>query len=263
MAAAALSLDKLPLDPDEYKAKWPVQYTAVFGVGPGPTKAAGGETDWLARVSTIPCRVTRTGCTQIGAARTSASNKCQIALSAYADVLRSSRSNPEIDITYLSAPQRHPQPPLLQLTGFQQPAPQPLLALPAPDRAELDQQHQQHQQQHGSQDSSSQCSSQLPALHGSQAEQDKVAKMVEAMREQLCKARHEPKRDDAEDGSIPGKCCTAVAVRKRPAAASNLRTKRHATAVVPFRLGCSKCRMSLGGCKQCRNPDFKGKRASP
>ncbi len=51
-----------------------------------------------------------------------------------------------------------------------------------------------------------------------------------------------------------------VAKEKNKAAAKGAATAAAKAVVVELILGCSKCRGSPGGCLQCRNPDFKGRR---
>lgn len=266
----------LPANPDDFKVAYPLIFDATFGPVV-PAAPPGDVSSWMALLASVPCRSTRAGCQAKSAVlRPRAQNALHVLGSALQhQQLHGLHRAGDIPITYLTGHQSplNGRSPSSESLG----SPQPLLALPAPPTtaqpsvARLALPAPEHAV------TPSVAPLAVPAPNASLSDPavrsehievaDSVAGMVEEMQKLLKKNAStgedyeadgdEAKGDDAKGDDAKGDVGTnRRQAYKRPAAAAFKRP-----AAVAFPLGCSKCRFSVNGCRQCRSSSFSGCRA--
>jgi hypothetical protein len=247
-------IEELPLRPAAYKQAHPDIYRACYG-DKDPVQQ--DDEQWQWHLSNIPLRSTRACCSGSGhglasmiSGRSTQSQKAALA-SLVAAVGRNHSPDivdPTINLQVFGRPQPS-QVSSSQASGMQQQLQasgmqQQLLALPAPPQQLRAPSSSVPllQLQDGTPPANSESGSQPqdvqdPRLVEQQPEQA-VATMVEAFQKKMTKTSSGTKN--------------MCPVLKRPA------SEKSSEAL--FSLGCSKCRYSSGGCKQCRRPEYSGKR---
>lgn len=258
----------LPKSPHEYKELYPERFASAFPKDL-PVAPQGDDASWAMAASAVPCRVTRTGCSQGAPA---SSRKQDLAMNAIAMAVQQQMyrkgSCDEIPLTYFDRDRRQP---MLALQAPVRTTAPVMLALPAPYAGD-DSQSRGSQMSHplgdGSQSPESKAVPEV--VVGESQEKSAVDNMVELMKQQLGKSVGGVPLDQvhdagqvAETGGVGNR-----AVRKRPSASvgGDVVRKRPAVArgsgdVYVGKLGCSKCRMSPVGCLQCKKASFTGRRA--
>jgi hypothetical protein len=230
--APAQSVEHLPENPQEFKAMAQLFWNAAFGDSqPVPNPIS--PVVWASIVCRIPCRSTRAGAKAVPypIARGSSFGDIQIEYLQPAKQRVRAVTNADCNLQFPmhgSAEPRSWSPMSPQLLALPAPPPMsPPTTTPASD---------------------SQIDEVAAAASPHHQGPTPLEQMVEAMRNQM-------KPHVAAEPSRDANSCTAAAAAK-PAVAM----KRPAAAPA-VKLGCSKCRFSAGGCKQCRNPLFMCKRS--
>ncbi len=278
---------KYPKTASELKEKFLLLYEAAYQ-GEEPTVVE-DETAWLFRISNVPLRCTRTGCASpLGASITrQGSRKQQDANLALMHMLAlHQRANmpsqaPDpfagINLQIYPKPVGGDRSLPSSLPPFGVPGNQ--LALEAsPPFFRYGSQAASASSGSGFQDDSQaasvlQAAGAQPALQG--GFQAVLASQAAGAQMALAGAAAQPGLAGAVAGSVEQmvqelqlQLCKKGPAMKRPAAAAVVladgQCKRPAAAAVVLvdgqRLGCSKCRYRSGGCKQCKNVSFTGKR---
>ena len=241
-------LDVYPDNTAELKESHPLLWNNAYG-DDEPMEVA-GEDAWKVKTTFLPMRATRTGCSQamtMTIGRTTLRQKHSSAALWAASPCGVGRCeemlDPSIGLRTLGSNCSFGSPPPGPHPAWVPPPP-PMAALAMPPVPQLD---------------LPPPGAQLalrPALGQGEAE-NAVAKMVKSYQEQLKGSA--PSNDDADEDETVGGPVLAKVPMKKPSAAAGPVIKRPASSAI-FALGCTKCRMSVTGCAQCRRADFAGKR---
>lgn len=236
------SVERLPENPQEFKATAQLFWNAAFGDSePVPNPIS--ELIWAHLLGRIPCRSTRAGASKLSPQQMSKNIPGEIHIEYLQPRVQHSPFHAIADAGSSSVQQYH----IHGQEGSRGPSQVKVLALPAPP-------------------SPSPTTPATPAttIAASDSQLDEVApaatkeitpleKMVEAMKQQMKPHVAADLASDADAAVAP----TEVAAK--PGGRKGAGMKRPAAAPAQ-KLGCSKCRWSDNGCKQCRNPFFSGKR---
>jgi len=232
-SAPAKSVDQLPENPEMFKKMSQLFWNAAFGDSQ-PVPIPVSIVVWANMVSKIPCRSTRAGAKP---------DQCPIARSHSGDI-RIKYLQPAVPRVRAITSGGSSSPYLVHGSPMFSPAsPRELLALPPPPSSPATT---------ASAGSDSQIDEVTPVAAPPAA--TPLEQMVDAMRKQM-------KPHVAAEPSGDAKSDTAAEPAKKNTAAKPAGGMKRPAAAPAAKLGCSKCRFSANGCKQCRNPLFSGKRS--
>lgn len=246
-------VEEYPADVKAFQEKHPELYAAAYSGGKEEPIAVSDELHWRCLCASIPMRSTRSGCSSMPPAASS-SRSTPIQKSAMTALMNAVHSGfgsemlePSIGLRLL----KPPQPPSLELQPSSPGQQLALMQQPEISRSPSSSSSMSQSRQVALLDVQEECKQQQQA-----AAADAVAAMVSAYQSQVSgdSAQSQVRSGSANDG-----CGDDVGEGGSSSAKETICRKRPASSQL-FKFGCSKCRYSERGCKQCKRPEFGGQR---